>query len=585
MKLPQNISTLIAQQQNRFLSWERFSPQPLLGLRLRVVFSIVVLVSLGHLLTLAQNSLAQNLPSRPASKQSAADVGNTGASPIEQLERDQSALAEKYKLLEEKLFSLQAFEQERNPERSELLQRAYIQSQEKVTTAQMQAIVESLAKSRFREAEQNQELVLAELELLLDLLQSEDRGKRLRDELQRHKAYLIEIERVLRIQKGIRGQLEGGVDTRRLAKSQEKTAERTERLADEISANEESGGNSPSKTNSSSNRSEETENGFGDDSKTPPGAPESQKSQSESDGDVPADTNAQSNEANPVRQRISMAQQRMREAQRKLENARRDESAEEMNLAERQLEKAKEELEDILRQLREEEVERTLMMMEERFRQMLEGQIRIYQATKKASQAEATSRAPAPSSSDAGQRNTNKIAIQTGKLAAQQNELATQAARALMLLREDGSSVAFPVTVDEMHDDMLQIASRLSASQVGTITIEIEEDVIDTLEYLIQALVQTQKDLAKLESPGKSQAGGTSGDQPLIDRLSEIKMLRGLQVRILKRHERYSRLLADPNDPIGVSEKSSLDSALERLALRQSQLTDITRDIVNEMNQ
>ena len=146
-------------------------------------------------------------------------------------------------------------------------------------------------------------------------------------------------------------------------------------------------------------------------------------------------------------------------------------------------------------------------------------------------------------------------------------------------------AVAFPVTVDEMHDDMLQIASRLSASKVGTITIEIEEDVIDTLEYLIQALVQTQKDLAKLESPRSSQESGTSGDQPLIDRLSEIKMLRGLQVRILKRHERYSRLLADPNDPIGVSEKSSLDSALERLALRQSQLTDITRDIVNEMNQ
>ena len=526
------------------------------------VASVFVIISI-----FGSSSIAQDSPLKQGSD-------SEELSTTETLTQDQARLAEKYELLEDKLFSLYEFEQDNDPARSELLQRAFIQSQEMMTTARMKTIVENLNKARLRDAERDQGLVLAELEQLLGLLQSEDRSKRVRDEIQRHQAYLNEVERVLRIQKGIRGQLEGGVNIRRLARSQEKTAERTGRLAKEIEANE--GSNSDQSVNPLSGDPDDApivepsqDNGSDQQSPNGSGQPSPEPSRPEN---TPSESGDQSEDANPIRQRIQAAQQRMQEAKKELENTQRNESVEEMNLAERELARAKEELEDILRQLREEEVERTLAMMEERFRQMLEGQVRIYEATQKFSKATPN-------------RGGNSLAIQTGKLSNQQNEIATQAARALMLLREDGSSIAFPVTVDEMHDDMLQVASRLAASKVGQITVQIEEDIIDTLEYLIQALVQTQKDMAKLKTADANSDGAAPGDQPLIDKLSEIKMLRGLQVRILSRHERYSRLLIDPDDPIGVSEKPSLQAALERLALRQSQLTDITRDIVNEMNQ
>ena len=47
------------------------------------------------------------------------------------------------------------------------------------------------------------------------------------------------------------------------------------------------------------------------------------------------------------------------------------------------------------------------------------------------------------------QRGT-EFEIRAGKLASEQSSIATEAGRALMILLEDGSSVAFPTTVEEM---------------------------------------------------------------------------------------------------------------------------------------
>jgi len=241
-----------------------------------------------------------------------------------------------------------------------------------------------------------------------------------------------------------------------------------------------------------------------------------------------------------------------------------------MKKAEREMAAAKKELEEILRQLRKEEVERTLAMLEGRFRKMLEREVRLTESTRKLDKVVAE------------QRGT-EFEIRSGKLAVEQNAIATQAARALMLLLEDGSSVAFPATVEEMHQDMLQVGSRLSAAKVGRITIEIEEDIIDTLDYLIKALVKTQQDMESAQQQGQQQ-GGMPGDRPLVDQLAEIKMLRGLQERIFRRHSRYSKFLDDPEDPVGNTDDPELQAALQRLARKQAQLTTIARDIVNEKN-
>ena len=152
----------------------------------------------------------------------------------------QQQLADRYQLLEEKLFALHEFERDNNPMRSKLLRRAYLQSQEKMTASQLAQIARLLGDQNLRDAEDRQDQVVKELEALLTLLESEDRGQRVRSDIRRYQEYLKEVQRLQRMQRGIRAQTESNGNQQRLANSQEKTANRTERLAREIRRNEES---------------------------------------------------------------------------------------------------------------------------------------------------------------------------------------------------------------------------------------------------------------------------------------------------------------------------------------------------------
>ena len=497
----------------------------------------------------------------------------------QQLEADQKRLSEQYRQLEEKLFSLHEFEKGKNLIRSKLLERAFVQSQEKMTADQMKLIVRLLARSNLKDAETEQALVLEQLNALLSLLQSEDRGKRVRDDIQRHQEYLKEVERILRIQKGIRGQAEGNADQNRLVNSEIKTADRTKKLATKILENEASKDEdqnppekasdgsrpdlNPSGKKESENRQSDNSNEGGKKFNKEPGQPGDPGEGSQSREPTPNE--------NSTQDRVESAEKKMREAQQKLETSQRDEAIDAMKQAEREIALAKQQLEEILRQLREEEVERSLALLEARFRQMLEHQVRVRESTGKLDLVVSE------------QRGTD-FEIRAGRLAVDQNSIAADAARALLLLREDGTSVAFPAAVDEMHQDMLQVASRLSAAKVGRITLEIETDVIDTLNYLVESLVKTQQDIERMKQQPQTGKTGPPGDKPLVDELAEIKMLREMQERILRRHRRYAAFLDDPEDPVGATDDLELQAALRRLSVKQSKLTEIARDIVNEKN-
>ena len=249
-----------------------------------------------------------------------------------------------------------------------------------------------------------------------------------------------------------------------------------------------------------------------------------------------------------------------------------------MRAAEKEIAEAKKQLEEILRQLREEEVERTLAMLEGRFRKMLQREMEVKEKTEKLNQTTEAQRA-------------TDFDIQTGKLSTEQNSIATDASRALLLLREDGSSVAFPATVEEMHFDMLQIAARLSAAKVGEFTLELQKDVIGTLNYLVEALAQAQKDKEEEKSAKQPPGGGSPqspGEEALVGKIAELKMLRGLQDRILQRHSRYAKSLEakslESGDPTATTDSPDLIAGLKRLAEKQQKLTRIAQDIVNERN-
>jgi hypothetical protein len=258
----------------------------------------------------------------------------------------------------------------------------------------------------------------------------------------------------------------------------------------------------------------------------------------------------------------------MQQAQQKLEEAEREGAIEEQQQALDALEQAKAELEKILRQLREEEIERMLVMLEARFRQMLEAQLEVYEGTLRLAKVPAESR-------------DQDDEIEAGRLSRKESAIVLEADKALNLLRADGSSVAFPEAVEQMRGDMQQVADRLRQVDVGELTQGIEQDIIRSLEEMLDAL---EKAIAEMENnrqqPSQQQQAGEPVDPALVDKLAELRLIRSLQMRVNNRTDLYAKLIEEePSRRAGVLEQ------LDELANRQQRIYKATHDLHLGKNQ
>jgi len=547
------------------------------------------------------------------------------------LARRQERIASKYAQLEDLMLRMAQLEAATNPRRAALLTQAIEKSKKEHTKLDLDKIAEALGKRRLKDAHDGQVKAEKSLEDLLKLLQSEDRGERNKSEQERIKEYIKEVERMIRIERSLQGQNEGGGDSKSIAEQQAKLAERAGELSQKIKENEEaqSENKAPqpedkkpgdeSKPGDNEQRPGDQEQKPGDTEKKPgenkptEGKPgenkpaedkpseskpseskpaeskpnESQPNESKPGENKPSDmppmdgqqnadsqqSQQQQQQQNPVREKIEQAQQRMKAAQQKLEESKRKESIEEQQKAREELEKAKAELEKILKQLREEEMERTLQALEARFRKMLEMQVKVFEGTKKLDAIPEDER-------------TREADVQAGRLGGDEAKIAVEAEKALQLLEEEGSSVAFPATVEQMTDDMRQVSERLNQSKTDTITQGLEEEVIATLEELLAALEQAQKKLdeQKQQQPQQKQQQQGQQEQPLVDAIQELKMIKSLQLRVNKRTDRYAKLLQDASDPVGQANTKELLDALDKLSEKQQQVFEIVRNIVTGKN-
>jgi hypothetical protein len=265
----------------------------------------------------------------------------------------------------------------------------------------------------------------------------------------------------------------------------------------------------------------------------------------------------------------------MRQAREQLEQARRDEALEQQELAEQLLEQAKAELEEILRQLREEEIERVLAMLEGRFRKMLEMELKVQAETVRLDKTPADKR-------------TRQFSIQVGKLSFQQRQIVLEVDKALTLLREEGSSAAFPEAVVQLRQDAETIADWLAEEKVGELTQAIEDDVIAALQEIIEALQKAQQEAEQRrnqDQPPPQPGQMDPANQPLVDQIAELKMIRALQVRVNRRTDRFAQTLADADDPIGQATDDLIVASLRELAERQQRIQKVTSDIVLGKNQ
>jgi len=270
-----------------------------------------------------------------------------------------------------------------------------------------------------------------------------------------------------------------------------------------------------------------------------------------------------SDEKSPMQspqKRVAAAQKRMAEARKKLDEAKRDNAMKEQEEAIRELEQAKAELEEILRQLREEEMARTLEILERRFTEMLRMQEAVNRDTQGLHEIPLASRGKPEE-------------IESGRLSREEKLILVEADKALQILKEDGTAIAFPRTVEQMRDDIAQIVDLLAETKVDELTLAVEQDVVMALKELIEALQKAKKDLKDKKPQKPSQGEGGEQQQSLIDKIAELKMIRSLQLRVNRR----TKLISETADV--AADAGALDM-LKKLSITEADVYRITRDIV-----
>jgi len=526
----------------------------------------------------------------------------------------QRRLAERYTRLEQVLLRLAELSATNQPRRAALLREAIAQSKQHDVARQFDAATELLEQQQLALAGKRQQQLDTELRQLLHLLLKEESSDRTESEKRKLRHYLKQINRLIKQQRGVKGRTESGENQRSIAEAQGKVGERTGQLADALrrdAAERQAGPAGDDASRPPQDRSQQrqplrdarqakkppggqrepgpadgrapdrsagdpTEGGKAGGSPSSkgnarPGAPEkSPQGKAPSDGkrgdagdpsspsaDAPAEDSIDS-----AHRRVDAARKRMRQAEQAIREARRGQAEEQQQHALDALARAKAVLERILRQLREEEIQQMLVRLEARFRKMLEAQRTINAGTVRLDQIPVAKRAHGDE-------------IEAGRLGRLEGELVDAASKALMLLREEGTSVAFPEAVEQMRDEMQYVVERLVRVHVGVVTQEMEDEIVRSLEETIAALRKAlrDQDRRRSQSPSSPPAGQPQ-DPPLVDSLEELRMIRTLQLRVNRRTQRYEKLLQD-----GSADRADCTEAIRRLADRQQRIRQATYDL------
>ncbi len=541
------------------------------------------------------------------------------------LTQRQTQLGERFERFETLLLRLADVEAAENPERAALLRRASRQARDAFILEKIKEATKAIDQGRYAQALKDQKVTQDSLSTLLQLLQSEDRQERIRQEKERIRQLINDLKRLERAQKSARGQTESGNDGEQAKAQQKDVEQRAKELAERLEAEQKAdatpGANAsenqdsqkPSKSDSGkpsegdkpgeeqpkpdtpkeptpaeddppSNdkpkkddpNKDPAEGSEKDPAKDSKGDPSNPKSESPSKPSSDASENpqqsppAESAPQTPQQQaaeQLQQAQEQMQKAMKALEESRQQDAIEPQREAEEKLREAAEKLERILKQLREEEIERQLTRLESRLKEISARQIEVLEKTKNLAATPIEQR----------DRQTD---VQSSNLAFDEKKIAADTDRALLLLAEDGSGRAFPEVLGEVRDDMLRVSSRLSQTQLDLVTIGLQEDIVAALDEMIKSLQQEKRKREEEKkdpnSPMQGQQGQGQQEDPLVDQIAELKLIKTQEQRIKNSTERYSEI-AQQSRP-----DADLLQLLDELSERQVRLYRVVRDIISE---
>lgn len=445
----------------------------------------------------------------------------------------EAELLDRFRDLERSFLRLADLLAATDPRRADALRAAFDRSRDEEVGDRIAAIVAMLEQGQLLKAGASQDDALAELRGLLALIEAGAAEQRAADTAKQVRAYLGRIATLIAKQRDLEGSTEAGRDPGQIADRQRATADEARDLnADVRRFAEQRAGDGGTRT------------------------PEGGESPDEEAGGEAARSRRTS-------ERLAAAEQRMRQARERLQEAEARAARAEQERAVEELESARAELEEILRQMREEEVTRLLVQLETRLRGMLKQERSVV--------------ADAERLAAAGTQADRERQLEAARLGREQSAITAEAAKALALLTDDGSAVAMPQALAQVHDDSAQAAGRLARGDAGSETLGLLGELVTGLEEMLAAVEKARTESAEdPAAPGGGQRAAP-GEQPLVDKLSELKMLRTLQVRVNTRTQRLARLL-DGGDAAADSPEQR--AALARLAERQRAIERAAHDIV-----
>jgi len=568
----------------------------------------------------------------------------SGEDPAALAAREQQLLAQ-YRELEKTFLRLADLLAASDPRRAAVLRSVFEQARDQEVGGRLDTIVQLLEKGQLLKAGTTQASAIEQLRELLTLLEAGDSDRHLANSKEEVKQFLARVSKLIAKQRDIEGSTEAGAREAQLLDRQNALAGETSDLSRELGGfakrmEVRDAGGEPvkeekeAKDGQNADPAEGGEPGAPEDGKQSPqeGQPAGEKPAgkpgdrpSEADGAKPGEGEPQPGEGEPAgkekpasgegekggstkpsqggepaegkgsgdspqepnepdqqpegddessrakrtQQRLEAAAERMRRAEEGIEKAKRRDARQEQEKAIEELETARAELEEILRQMREQEVERLLVQLETRLRAMLRAEKAVLAAAEKIA-AEPT----------AGREREREL--EAARLGREQSAIGAEAAKALTLVRDDGSAVAIPEALEQVRDDATQAAARLGRGDVGGTTRGIVQDIVSSLEEMVAALEKAQREEQQQQ---KGSAGGRPaepGEQPLVDKLSELKMIRSLQMRVNTRTRRFSQVLGEGAEQ---AEEPELLDAVRRLSDRQRKIERAAHDIVTGLTE
>lgn len=502
---------------------------------------------------------------------------NNGGDPV----AEQSIIAARYRQLEEMLLRIaQKMERSGNSEsvkKARVIQKALKEARDKGIAVNLLQLSESLKSpnlATLKKAVEQGTVIKADLEALLLalLLEDENKGEQIKLVAQ----LLKELDQAIRDQKLANTQNQSpSVPKADAAKAQQIAENRAKSILDKIKAEEKRQGKEDEKGGKESKEPQEPKKPSDPKESKPsdPKSPKPDEPQKPSEGD-------QQNQPQPPKEddnggsglpkkQMQDANQSQQQARKRIDENKRKEAGQDQQEATKKLEEARKRLEEILRQLREEEQIRVLADLQRRCEKMLQMQEIVYEGTKRLEAK--VKRLP-------DGRPSRDEEIEGLQLSSAEEKIGVEADQAIAVIDAEGSSVAFSEVFRQVRTDIGHVARRLARTNPGPETQLIEEDIIAALKEMIEALKKQQKEMRDRKE-NQQQQNQQPTDPALLDMLAELRMIKALQVRVLQRTEKWSKLYKgeQATDPEIVPE-------LRDLAQRQLKIYQITDNLAKGRN-